>query len=94
MEKFSCIIRDIFHTSIGEIFVLEFSSEVIPKIGHKLRNENKLEWKVKGVGMNSKFHNPDNKYSAKVTPNLLWDCSLESYNHNGKLQNGEILYSL
>jgi hypothetical protein len=91
MKLFSCIVRDLFHTSIGEIFVLQFSSEIVPKVGLLLENNNGVKWKIIGLGMNSKFHNPNNKYATNNNPNLLWDCSLAPNNHNEILHKGDTL---
>ena len=92
MQSDSCTIKDIFHTSIGEIFILEFQSEIIPMVGQILKNDDDLKWIVKGIGMNSKFHNPNNKYATSNNPNLTWDCKLTQQNHNEILHKGDTLY--
>ncbi len=88
--RFAVEILDISNTSIGQIAILKFPQGIRPSIGLTLEDESNAQWKIKGVGMNSKFLNID-AYEGSV-PKTLWDCNLQLFHGNGILRKGAFLF--
>ena len=85
MKSNSCKVTDIFHTSMGDIYVLKFTAHVIPKVGQLLENAAGDKWKIIGIVM--KNRQPSNQKDSNDIrgKKMIWDCSLQPQEVNNSL---------
>lgn len=81
-----CKILDVFDTTIGTVVLIGFYSDSTPYIGMYIKDKSGSKRKITGVGTNRIYTIPDRFRDENFKS--IWDCKLESVNHEAALEIG------